>query len=366
MSKTTIRVKRLFWMLICSAICCASIMAQEHGNSFRIDWDDFHNGFAVDGPGAKWFYFSFSQPGGGTYVGDDGTVTTSAHGLDVVSSGVNPATGLPAFTQTMAQEDDNAFGLPGQLDHIKWLAYMNHTATSGVPGFDAVAGEELSFEAIISGGTFGTAAHPFGSAMTLDPNDPRLAAVAMSVVDFETLIEFDFLLTNTRIYAVYARSPLGRDFPNNASDYAAFTFMIPVAERVPSDWHRLEIAYDKSAAVVRWVIDNREVFRVNNIGRRIDQRFLTLDHGGVEAVVSLNQLDAGMGMLTLLDGFLPSRIGLARLSNLPYFYFDPEVGEPNLQTFVDTTSSQNSRLFGQGAELGARRYTISSRHSHDE
>jgi hypothetical protein len=353
-------------VLFCSIICCASSTAQEPGSGFRIDWDDFHDGFAVGGPAAKWFYYSFSQPGGGTYVGDDSTVRTSARGLDVVSSGVNPTTGLPAFTHTMAQEDDNPFGLPGQLDHIKWLAYMNHTATSGLPGFAAVAGEELSFEAIISGQTFGTAAHPFGSVVFLDPDDPRLAAVAMSVVDFETLIEFDFLLTNTQIYAVYARSPLGRDFPDDTNDYAAFTYMIPVAERAPSDWHRLEIAYDKSAGLVRWIIDNHEVFRVNHIGRRIDRRFMTLDHGGVEADLSPNQLDAGMGMFTLLDGFLPSRIGLARLSNLPYFYFDPEAGPPILEPFVDTTSADSSRLFGQGAELGVRRYTVSSRRSHSE
>jgi hypothetical protein len=128
----------------------------------------------------------------------------------------------------------------------------------------------------------------------------------------------------------------------------------------------LEIAYDRLAGVVRWVIDNHEVFRIGSIGRRIDRRFMTLDHGGVEADLSLNQLDAGMGFVTLLDGFLPSRIGLVRLSNLPYFYFDPEAGEPNLLTFVDGSSAENIRLFGQGAELRVRRYTVSSRRSHND
>jgi hypothetical protein len=359
------RTKRLFYVLLCSIICGVPGIAQGPGSGFRLEWDDFHDGFAVGDPDAKWFYFSYGPPGG-TYVGDDGVVTTSAHGLNVVSSGVNPTTGLPAFTHTMAQEDDNPFGLPGQLDHIKWLAYMNHTSTSGLSGFDAAAGQELSFEAIISGQTFGTAAHPFGGVVTLDPDDPRLAAVAMSVVDFESSIEFDFLLTNSRIYALYARSPLGRSSPEGANYYAAFTYVIPLAERELSDWHRLEIAYDNSAGTMRWIIDNREVFRVNTIGRRIDRHYLMFDHGGNEADVSPNQLTAGMGMFTLLDGFLPSRIGLARLSNLPFFYFDPEAGAPNLQTFLDTTSADSSRLFGQGAELRVRRYTVSSRRTHGD
>src|SRR5262249_15246750 len=74
-------------------------------------WDDFHHGFTVDTPTARWFHFS-----AGPFVADDGIPSTSAHGLSVVSSGTNPQTGQPAFTKTVAQEEVNG-GLPGGLDH---------------------------------------------------------------------------------------------------------------------------------------------------------------------------------------------------------------------------------------------------------
>lgn len=363
MFKSLTRTQISMCAVLCALIFISSAIAQEHRQSgFRIVWDNFHDGFTIGTPDAKWFYFAFEQ-NGTIDIADDGRTTTSPHGLNVVSRGTNPMTGNPAFTRTMPQESDNPFGLPGQLDHYKWLVYMNHRSMRGAPGFDAVAGQELSFEAWISGHTFGTDGHPFGSAIADPEDDLRLAATAMSVVDFETLLEFNFFLTNERIYAVYARSPLARDRLGN---YAAFTFTIPVAEREPEDWHRLQIAYDRAAGRVRWMINNHEVFSVDRIGRRIDRRFMTLDHGGEEADVTLNQLDGGMGMLTLLDGNLPSRLGLARLSNQPFFYFDPGAGAPRPQTFVDNNSFSGSRLFGQGAELRLRRYIVSSRRSRGE
>ena len=80
-------------------------------------------GFTQD----KWFYFS-----AGPYVGDDGIVTTSNKGLEVVSSGKNPITGEPGLsTKTLAQEEENG-GLPGAIDHVKWLAYMNHQSSERI------------------------------------------------------------------------------------------------------------------------------------------------------------------------------------------------------------------------------------------
>src|SRR5688572_8891503 len=119
-------------------------------------WDDFQNGFTVDTADAKWFYFAAAP-----YVGDDGIVTTSPAGLRVISSGIHPATGHPAFVRTIGQEDING-GLPGGLDHVKWLAYMNHRSTSGYPGFDAPLSGELVCETSISGQSYGVGEHPFG------------------------------------------------------------------------------------------------------------------------------------------------------------------------------------------------------------
>jgi len=128
-----LKVGSLFILLIffSSSFATASTLP----GTTKIKWDDFSQGFTEE----KWFYFN-----AGSYLGDDGIITTSNKGLEVVSSGLNPITGEPAFTNTLAQEHLNG-GLSGGIDHVKWLAYMNHTSSKGYPGFDAVSNKELSF-----------------------------------------------------------------------------------------------------------------------------------------------------------------------------------------------------------------------------
>jgi hypothetical protein len=189
-------------------------------------------------------------------------------------------------------------------------------------------------------------------------DDLRLGAVAMNSIDLESWMVFDFFLTNERIYVFYERLPFGRETLGN---YAAFSFMIPVASRTPNQMHHLKIAYDKAAGTVRWLLDDGEVFRVDQIGKRIDRQYMTLDHGGVEEIVSPNQLNCGMGLFTLLDAALPSGQALVRLSAAPNFYFEPAIGEPTAETFVDESSLPGSRLFGQGAELRMKKYVVESR-----
>ncbi len=104
-------------------------------------------------------------------------------------------------------------------------------------------------------------------------------------------------------------------------------------------------------------------FSVDRIGHLIDRRYLTIDHGGVAQTVSPNQLACGMGMFTLLDAEQPSGTALVRLSSVPGFYFDPEVGEPAPQTFLDDESLAGNRLFGQGAEIRVKKYVVSSKRS---
>lgn len=331
---------------------------QASGRAYHLVWDQFKDEFSVGTPDAKWFYFA-----AGPFVGDDGLVTTSRRsGLRVVASGTNTTTGDPAFTLSLGQEGsvDNPFGLPGTIDHVKWLAFMNATTPSGVPGFEAVEGQVLRCETTMSGETFGTAGHPFGSAVADAEDDLRLAAVTMSAIDFETFVHFLFAITNERIYAIYERPPLARAV---FGDYAGFVFAVPVAERTSGDEHKLEIAFDKAAGTVRWLIQNEEVFRVDQIGHLIDREHLLIDHGGTEQLVSPNQLNCGMGLLNLLDGSGPGGDGLVRLSNAPGFYFDTEAGAPTPEGFVDEASAASSRLFGQGAELRMKRYAVSSRPS---
>jgi hypothetical protein len=335
-------------------------------------WDDFRAGFSATvtpgSAGARWFYFS-----AGPYVGDDGLVTTSDRGLRVIPKGTNPTTGQPAFTRTLGQEPTNG-GLAGGLDHVKWLVYANNIASTSFPGFDAVPGQELACETSLSGRTFGTAGHPFGERVQ-DPNDDlRLSGVAFNALDFETFLVADFFVTNERIYALYERLPFGRPSSGGTlGEYASFTFTVPVATRSIGDQHRLKIAYDRSRGIMRWLVDGREVMRVDRLGYRIDRRYMVLDHGGTETLVQPRQLACGMGMFTLLDASRPGQRasdpgsdGLVRLSTAPNFYFNTRLGQPTAQTFADPTSLSSSRLFGQGAELHARRFVISSRPNDDD
>jgi hypothetical protein len=312
-------------------------------------WDDFSNGFTVDAPGAKWFHF-----GAGPFVGNNGNTWTDAGGLHVRAPGIHPVTGEPAFTSTVAP--DAVSGLPGALDHVKWLAYMNHFSSAGYPGFDTQPMYELSCMTSITGTNHGVQFHPFGGNVTNPQDDLRLASFAMNTIDFESFMVFDFMFTNERVYAIYERLPFGRGTMGN---YAAFTYAIPLKARLPWDNHQTTISYDRTADRVRWILDGVEVFSVGNPGYRLDPQWMIIDHGGEEQPVTLNQLACGMGMFTLLDAATPWGAGLVRLSSAPDFYFHPQNSSWG-QWFADESSAQGSRLFGQGAQLHVGSYAVRS------
>lgn len=318
---------------------------------YRTEWDDFKGPFTVGEADSKWFYLVF-----GPYVADDGIAQTRGGQLSVVSSGTNAETGAPAFTKTIGQDSDNG-GLPGGLDHAKWLVYMNHFSSNGYPGFDAVEGQRLACEATIGGRTYGTEDHPFPRNLVDDPNDDlRLAAFALNTVDFETFMVFDFFITNETIYAFYERLPFGQT-PDNY--YASFSHQIPVAKRNPNQKHKLKIEYDRAEGTVRWYVNNKVVFKVDRLGFLLDRKYLTLDHGGVQQPVVMNQLNCGMGHFTLLDAYRPTDVGLVKLGDV-VGYYDPDVGEPVPEQFYDEESELENRLWGQGAKITVKDYYISS------
>lgn len=333
----------------------APVLADKE-SGYSLVWDDFKNGFSADMPGAKWFYFS-----AGPFIGNDGIATTSAKGLHVAPAAVNPVTGLPEFSLTLGQEGapDNPLGLPGGIDHVKWLVYANHAASSGYPGFDAIPGQELLFESWISGQSFGNEQHPFAGAVTNPDDDIRLATTAMPTIDFENFLVADFFLTNRKIYALYERLPFGRAPGYN---YAAFTYAIPVAVRKPGQQHHLTIGYDRTAKTIRWLVDDKEVFKVTRPGYRLASRqYMVLDHGGIEEDVDCRQRDVGFGMFTLLDAAGPDMSALAQLSTSPDFYFNTSTGSPVAQSFWDPASLPSSRIWGEGAELTVKKVRISSK-----
>jgi hypothetical protein len=256
--------------------------------------------------------------------------------------------------KTVAQEQSS--GLPGGLDHVKWLVRMNHLSSSGFPGFDAPLGQKLVCQTTLGGFTLGTADQPFGDAVTNADDDLRLASFALNAIDFETFMVADIFFTNKRIYALYEHLPFGRQSMGGPfGEYAAFTYAIPIGNRSPGDTHTVATVYDRFAGVMSWTVDGEERFRVNNLGFRIGRKNLLLDHGGTEASFRPRQVDCGLGMFSLLDAHGPRNEGLVKLSTAPDFYFNPTIGAPKPETFVDALSRPESRLFGQGSVLLARR-----------
>lgn len=235
---------------------------------------------------------------------------------------------------------------------------MNHFASTGYPGFDAVPGRTLACEGWIRGAQYGVAGNPFGTLVTDPDSDLRLASFAMNSCDFDSFMVFDFFATNNTIYAFYERLPFAR---GRLGNYAAFSHQIPVAHRTPNQQNHLKIEYDRSHGTVRWIIDGVEVFKVDKIGYRLPRsaNYITLDHGGMEELVEPRQLDCGMGLFTLLDGYRPNELGLVKLSGQTP-YFDPSVGEPTVGSFWDDYSAQANRLWGQGASMDMLRTVVSS------
>ncbi|MFF2956911.1 DUF6081 family protein [Kitasatospora sp. NPDC057965] len=306
--------------------------------------DDFRAGFDTD---ALW------QAGG------DGVAATSADGLAVRSSGTDPVTGEPVFTATRSPDAPGG----GRGDHLKWTALVRHAARSGLPGFDLPAGGTLTVGAVLSARFPGTGRHPFGAAVADPAADPRLAAAGLVATDPVSRTVFDFLLTDTRVYALYECLPPrpGADPADPAAPpRAAFSHAVPVAERTPGAWHRCAVRVDRSGTRVTWLLDDAQVLAVDRIGHLLPgRRHLLLDHGGEPGEpLRLGQLAAGLAVLTLLDGAGPDGRALVRLDAEPGHYADVRAGAPVPQAFVDEHSRPESRLFGAGAELRVRELTV--------
>jgi hypothetical protein len=284
--------------------------------------DDFRSGFDLE---RTWAIVEFP----GRLIADNGIVSTSSRGLHVEAAGRNPLTGEPAFTKTS----------PGEDDHVKWMADTRHISSNSMPGFDALPGKELRCTMWAAGRTFGTGTHPFGSVVVNPYTDLRLASFAMNVIDIETGMVFDMWMTNEAIYPYYERLNM-----SGTSTYAAFSSVFPPVKRTPSQRAKLTVAYDFSAGVVRWLVDDTEVARVTEIGFPAPGATTIIDHGGIAEAAAPRQLNCGMALFTLLDGALaPSGIGLVPIA--------PPYACPT--SFVGGTT-----LFGQGAELQVERFEI--------
>lgn len=324
------------------------------GATGEVIWsDDFAEGFRMGPIGTETVWHQFEA---GLFRPDDAVPTVDEDGLSVIPKGVNPRSGEPAFTHTVPPSPPDA-EIPGVVDHVKWFATVNKRSSKGCTGFDAPSGKTIHVEALMGGRTYGTETHPFGDAVRDVFSDFRLGAPAMVTMDQETNVVFDFFLTNSGIFALYERAPFARETFGN---YAAFSFAVPVGSRSPDDWHRLAVSYDRDANTARWFVDGKVVLEVDRVGRRIDRRFMVIDVGGDEQIVSLNQLDCGIGMFTLLDASFNGGLGLVDLYGYPMF-FNTAQGAPMPLEYVDRDSLEANRIFGQGARVRCKNYAVSYR-----
>lgn len=308
-----------------------------------------------------------------------------------------PANGS-SFTTTVPPAGENGPVPGGLFDHAKFVAYSVNTTAPQDEG-------TLSTTWIASGAQLNVANNPFGSAVKNPNEDARLACYALAVLDTDLLLTFDFIGTNDLIYAVVERLPTAN------TDYAAFTYLIPIYKldrhvNPLKDIHKYESRYNRAKGTMTWLIDDCPVFEINKFGVRLTernafifdcdgqkkglrnpQRFKILEHGGKDQELSPVNLQTGLAFFTLLDGSLPNNLkgqinantrGLVRLESSLYrtpgnfFYYNPFDKHPTsaatfvIDSILNPLTLQYApliptqyRLFGQGAALRLFHYDVS-------
>ncbi|MEU5084458.1 MULTISPECIES: DUF6081 family protein [Streptomyces] len=308
--------------------------------------DDFGSGFDTSESG-RWQLFQ--QRG---LTANDGVTTTGANGLNVVPSGTDAATGAPAFAFTTGQE---SAGGQGDADHMKWMAYPRHNATSGYPGWDVPATGSWACASSLSVTERNMNRQPFGSAVSDPDADIRLGSGGLVGADLQTGVVVDFHVTNNTVYAWYERLR----FPG--STYAAFTYAVPVAKIAKGTKINTKIIVGNGGTTAHWILNGINVLTVDRLGTlALDRKYLLTDHGGTPEAVSVKQLTCGLGLFTVLDGAGADGKGLVRLSSGDGFYFAPRQGAPAPATFADENSLSGNRLWGQGVNMQAGYVRVST------
>lgn len=234
--------------------------------------DFYHTKPVLSGAGKNWSYFAV-----GNYTANDGLFQFDCHG-GVIDSSRYTLWQPPA---------ENLF-----LDHNKFFIYTDGTA-------DVPKNADLVVEFEGSGETYRTDESKFLPEI-IQPFDIRAANVAYSTFDRETGFAFDWVLTNDRVYVIYARYPQYWDNDVTA-DYAVFYFAIPVKMRKNCDWHNMKTVLHGATKQVSYRLDGREVFRVTKPGYLLDRQYMLLDMGGQEGPDFPESVAWGLGTFTLVN-----------------------------------------------------------------
>ncbi|ACU75330.1 conserved hypothetical protein [Catenulispora acidiphila DSM 44928] len=257
------------------AFSSAAEAADPIAASWRVVFrDDFRAGSAL-APGS-WRL----RPAGAGLPDGDGVVSTGSAGLVVVPAHTDPDTGEPAFSPTD--------GPLGEMDHLRWAAFAD------VPPPDAAGRTEVS--ATISAQGFGLDRHPYGDSVPDPHRELKCGAAVLICVDRPTGIVLDFIVTDRCVFAVYERLA----FPG--TDWAGFSYAVPVLDREPGDHHDLAILYDAPAGTARWSVGGEQVLAVDELGLRLPgeqaARFAKRDNGLRAQIAVPAQFSFGLGVFT--------------------------------------------------------------------
>lgn len=263
---------------------------------YTLFFDNFQKGFHPGTPKSPYQFLNFLNNNC-----QDGTATqlSSEGGIQISSS---------PFT----------FTTENPVEHLKYAVFLKEPIKAPCTG-------ELVYEAIISGQQTGLNTlppylfAPDGSLSGINNanSDIRPACVAIIAYDPITQFAFDFLLTNEDIYIAYEISPFILE--------KSFSHAVPVGKRNSidplTDYVKLAIAYNYKENLVRWLINDIEVYRINRIGFPLERKY-RLDEQGFNQPFHLSrptQLTFGFTTNSLFDWYNPqnpSQVNNAGLINL--------------------------------------------------
>lgn len=223
----------------------------------------------------------FEVPG---YVADDGQASQ------------NERTGLTITSVPFTKR------APGILDHTKYLVLTQKSFMVPTEDMELFLEANVFWRAtgLVQDGKLAPGIQKYAAGIQNIRDEPRLSAGALNFLDLDTGMVFDFILSDSTIYALYEHLPV-------TEDTRVFTFAKAVGSRATNldTPVNLKIGYNGYRKLVTWYIDGNPVFQVVRPGLPLVDRSLYVLNGDLfpEREVEVQSLAAGFGNFTLLDFF---------------------------------------------------------------
>lgn len=328
-----------------SSSCTNSYLEERCQKRVLADWDFCRKFPQLEGKWKDWSYWQYGciTANGGTFekAGKGGYLDTSVYSVTAPQS------------------------TPYWADHYKYFIYADmptNIPERGVTTFE--------FKARVTTNGKGCRKFPFPPENVNSMEDARLASGGFRVFEPNTGMNFAFHITNEIVYAVYERNV-------TIAGISGFSYFIPVRPRKPKQMHHMKIIVNATMKTVSWMLDGREVLKVDRVGATLKCQKLHMvnNMGGNDIVLFPRKLYYGFGSFTFLDYYPPCRPscktenscnfpcvreGLVRTSVNPALpQYDPILGPPNLAHYYDNFSKDTSRLWGQGSQTWIRNIRVS-------